>query len=675
MRLFHTRQYVLHIYILCALTVAATAAPSHQLVKFLRRHPDNAVLTGLIKEYLAAQHYENAYAVARYLNRVQGYEGPMVYKVLGYCALKTGDRVRAREYARRTLELDPHAGIAVKILAALDERPCAENPDQEAYRAFCEDRYDASATAIQRTLARDPHDVEALLLKSRILNARMEFTESEKILAELSRSVPRDSRIFQQLGELSGDLAAVTRKSDLLRSAALFFTHALAIDPNHVPTLLSYAVFLSAIDRRDNAIELYRKAIQHRPFQGRELALDEAMILCHLGRLDQALDELRRYSRAFGHDSRSLLAEGMVQMKRGRSDEAAELLEQSFHKNPRNVLATRTIVAFLLTLNQSDRAMRMAKVARACNPKSQQLVELERQVWARIATRDTITRQDGPFICTFPARLAGRPARLIDTILAGFREAYRTVSETFGAVPGKIRLWVHFSPENSAPAYYDPASGSILVSGEYFSSAGRPGQEAPSPAGRIQSFAVHMMKHELAHLAFVRLLGPIDSKKARTSIPLWLQEGIAEWAAGKAVCAPEGDADARRLFSEGHFLDYAQMGAALSPATLEPALNQKAFLQSFLITKYMVGQRKDRHAGLQALLEFSRQLVRSGGTLEEALQSTYRLGLADFTRSWQNFIRREVVDAPHPRLISRARRESLRLGSKLPGCRLRYVLL
>ncbi|MBI4859320.1 MAG: tetratricopeptide repeat protein [Candidatus Riflebacteria bacterium] len=372
-------------------------SPSHDLMAYLKGRPtDRSEIKQRLKAALSTGNREDAYVIGRYLRRYLGVRHARLDVLLGELAHDLGRLPEARAWALEALKADPAAPKA-RALLARTESPSTDRPSgvsatastttstgaawvasepardrgfREALRAFHEDRFDKALGAVGRVLERSPGDLEALTLKYRIHLARMETDAASRILADLARTHPGDPRVHVRLGEAARQRWSRDRSPATLQSALEHFATALALDPDNGPALLSLAALHYSLDRRTVADGLYRRATAQRPFADREMVLNDAFILFSRGDEARSLEVLEHYSRTFGSDSGSLLTEGLVRLRMGQKDDAAECLESALRRNPQNLSAVLTIVPVLVTMDQAARALRVISAAEAEYPES-----------------------------------------------------------------------------------------------------------------------------------------------------------------------------------------------------------------------------------------------------------------------------------------------------------------
>jgi len=132
-----------------------------------------------------------------------------------------------------------------------------------------------------------------------------------------------------------------------------------------------------------------------------------------------------------------------------------------------------------------------------------------------------------------------------------------------------------------------------------------------------------VMRHELAHIALHRYLGPVQ-------VPRWFSEGYATWAAGQL------DADAAWLLRIA-FL--TQRAPPLDSIALEwPRAETRARL-AYLLSASAVEYLHD-NGGERALRLFLERW-RASGDFEHALRDTYGLTLGQLERYWGRSVRRQ----------------------------------
>ncbi len=136
-----------------------------------------------------------------------------------------------------------------------------------------------------------------------------------------------------------------------------------------------------------------------------------------------------------------------------------------------------------------------------------------------------------------------------------------------------------------------------------------------------------IVPHEVAHIMVGRALGP-----ALPSLPLWANEGIAEYLAGER--ASRVDPVALQAIGQGRALDLADLDSALQARDDHTAL---AYAQSASLVNFLVARRGepvigDLLAALQHTRDFDSALHQAAGLHVPDLESAWRASLA---RRWR----------------------------------------
>jgi len=131
-----------------------------------------------------------------------------------------------------------------------------------------------------------------------------------------------------------------------------------------------------------------------------------------------------------------------------------------------------------------------------------------------------------------------------------------------------------------------------------------------------------VLRHELAHVALQRYLGPLQ-------VPHWFTEGYATWAAGQL------DTEAgwllRLAFLTGRAPPLDSLALSWPARTTDARV---AYLLSASVIRYLYDNGGDR--SMRLFLE----RWRDDGRLEQALFDTYGLGLAQLEKYWSRDVRR-----------------------------------
>lgn len=155
----------------------------------------------------------------------------------------------------------------------------------------------------------------------------------------------------------------------------------------------------------------------------------------------------------------------------------------------------------------------------------------------------------------------------------------------------------------------NPSAGWIVVPGY----AG--GRAANSDMRRV-------LRHELAHIALHRYLGP-------SRVPRWFNEGYATWAAGQLDLS--GEWQLRVAFAAGRAPPLDSLELAWPTATVDA---RTAYLLSASVVNYLV-----RSSGVGAL-ELFMERWRQSQDMESALAATYGMSIDQLETYWRKDVRK-----------------------------------
>jgi hypothetical protein len=136
-----------------------------------------------------------------------------------------------------------------------------------------------------------------------------------------------------------------------------------------------------------------------------------------------------------------------------------------------------------------------------------------------------------------------------------------------------------------------------------------------------------VVPHEVGHVMIARAVGP-----ALPQLPLWLNEGIAEYVAGQR--AAQVDPVALRAVGRGDALRLADLDPAFRRRDASAAL---AYAQSASLVNFLVAERGERViadllAALRASRDFDSALQQATGFTSPELESAWRSSVA---RRWR----------------------------------------
>jgi tetratricopeptide (TPR) repeat protein len=299
-------------------------------------------------------------------------------------ALQAGDHEYAKERASRAMELDPsyvrpqllyaralmfegETDDAIEYLAhIIGDSP---NPDADARMELAlmymlTGRDDDALSQVNQVLLEQTGRIDALRLMA-IINFRAErldaaWDDFEDLLksgqyrmdalyylgriADYREQYVRAVRLYQQVQFGTNVLFSQRRASALLAhqlddeegAFKLLDTFAEASPNNAVEVVAMKAQLLISLERYDEGLELYEKAIEYRP-ENEGLVLGRAELLLRIGRLDDAIAEYQGAIKRWPESSMSLNALGYTLADRtDRYAEAEKLIRKALAKDPQS---------------------------------------------------------------------------------------------------------------------------------------------------------------------------------------------------------------------------------------------------------------------------------------------------------------------------------------------------
>ncbi|MBI4859319.1 MAG: hypothetical protein HY815_03535 [Candidatus Riflebacteria bacterium] len=215
-----------------------------------------------------------------------------------------------------------------------------------------------------------------------------------------------------------------------------------------------------------------------------------------------------------------------------------------------------------------------------------------------------------------------------------------------------MRIRVTLDTGLDHPAFYSAETDSITIAAQWFY-ARDPRTGGAVSAEQFRLHASHMIEHELAHMAFARKVGLAEYRRGSGALPLWVLEGVAEWAAGGVLSFTPGSEEIKALFEDG-CMPPARMESAMrvTNGAKDPKANQQAYVQAYFMAKSLLSLRPEPARGLEQFVGFARDALRAGGSVEAALAGRYGLTPEQFDRRWRSLLETDVVRASRPVLSS-----------------------
>lgn len=229
-----------------------------------------------------------------------------------------------------------------------------------ARMAFAQQKTQECATLLKTALARDPFNLEALLLKGTLLLGAGDPTNAIAHFERVGQIYPGAPQVQYglalaqfQYGEIGKALASVNRS--------------LAIDPNFSDAL----VFLANISLRQGDTTTTIAVSKH--LQKDQPSMKQAYLLLAGAyvverSLDNAVSVYRQMGERFPDDPQPPLLRGMVLIQQRKLNEARQAIEQSLHLSPNSLGAVEQLVELDLLEKQYAAATQQVEEQIARNP-------------------------------------------------------------------------------------------------------------------------------------------------------------------------------------------------------------------------------------------------------------------------------------------------------------------
>jgi tetratricopeptide (TPR) repeat protein len=392
-----------------------------KLMRMLAKpYPDSA-LAHLAVANLALQAGDAEYAVERALRSVELDPSNMNARLMyARALLVSGDVDKAIEYTARIIgddpDPDPDARMELAVMYMMIERDddalsqvnqvlLEQSNRTDALRLmaiinFRQGHLDAAWEDFHDLLETGRFRMDALYYLGRIADFREEYDRAARFYAQVqqgSYAVTSQRRasvlLAHELGDAEGGLQLL---DDFERASPT----------DAFDMIVARAVLLASLERHDEALEYYDRAIEFRPDDERAV-LSRAELLLQMGRLDEAFDEyagaVKRWPKsamslnAYGYsladrtdryreaeklirkaikydpDSPAIIDSlGWVLFKLGQHEEALVHLERAYAEMPDHEVAAH-IVEVLVALGREDEAMQRLVAAEEKTPDSKLL--------------------------------------------------------------------------------------------------------------------------------------------------------------------------------------------------------------------------------------------------------------------------------------------------------------
>ena len=245
--------------------------------------------------------------------------------------------------------------------------------------AATEKKIDESLAAVGRILARDPFNVEAVLLDARL---KFDKGDKDKAVAELEQAV----RAMPQAPQLHYQLGVTYAAMGVPDKAAASLTQALSL----VPDIPGAILLLSEINVRQGkvgpAIIALKQLVQKHP-EIAQARLLLAQAYRAQGNLDEALAVYRQMEASFAPNPQTSFMIGMVLLQQKKREEASQAFTKSLEIDPGYLPSVEQLVNKELAEKQYAQAIQRVEAQIAKNPKAGELYLLLAR--AHLAASDT----------------------------------------------------------------------------------------------------------------------------------------------------------------------------------------------------------------------------------------------------------------------------------------------
>ncbi|MEL7185009.1 MAG: tetratricopeptide repeat protein [Pseudomonadota bacterium] len=328
-------------------------------------------------------------------------------------ALQAGDSTAAMERANIALKLDPDSGKPHMILARAlmfdgkddeaieylaDVIGDSPNPDADARMELAlmymlTGRDDDALSQVSQVMLENSGRVDALRLMA-IINFRLEridaaWDDFEDLLAtgqyrmdalyymarisDYREEYERAVRLYREVRWGMNTIFSQRRASSLLAhqlddvdGAFQLLDEFAEASPNHaVDMVVSKAQLLVSLDRYDEGLELFDKAVKYRP-DDEEMMLSRAALLLEMDRLDDAIAQYRKSLERWPNSALTLNALGYTLADRtDQFDEAEVLIRRAYELQPDNGAITDSMGWILYKVGRKQEGLEFLEKAYA----------------------------------------------------------------------------------------------------------------------------------------------------------------------------------------------------------------------------------------------------------------------------------------------------------------------
>ena len=305
-------------------------------------------------------------------------------------------------WARRFSEAEEAAAEAI------GRRP--DDPDVHttaAEVASSQDHYDEAISRVERALAIDPRDSQALRSRMNFLRAARRFEEAEQAAAEAIERRPDDP-------DMHTIAAWVASSQDHYDEAIGRVERALAIDPGDSQALRSRMNFLRAARRFEEAEQAAAEAVERRP-DDPDVHTAAAWVASDQDHYDEAVSRVERALAIDPRDSQALRSRIDFLLTARRFEEAEQAAAEAIERRPDDPDVHTTAAWVASSQDHYDEAISRVERALAIDPRNSQALRSRMNFlrWARRfseaeeAAAEAIERRpDDPDVHTTAAEVA-----------------------------------------------------------------------------------------------------------------------------------------------------------------------------------------------------------------------------------------------------------------------------
>ncbi len=219
------------------------------------------------------------------------------------------------------------------------------------------ERLDAAWDDFQDLLATGQYRMDALFYSARIADYREQYQRAVRLYREVrngSNTVSSQRRASALMAYQLDDVDGAFKLLDDFAEAS----------PNHAVDMVTIkAQLLVALERYDEALALYDKAIEYRP-DNEGIVLGRCDLLMRVGRLDDAIVEYRKALKRWPDSSLTMNALGYTLANRtDRFVEAEKLIRKALALDPDNPAIIDSFGWVLYKLGQHDEALKQLNLA------------------------------------------------------------------------------------------------------------------------------------------------------------------------------------------------------------------------------------------------------------------------------------------------------------------------